>query len=70
MREKTLGCNHVCPMCRRKCDEDHNQGAGDRIHMCEGGHQIQGFGGSRHKVNSYAVTYGCHELEDDDMVFW
>ena len=38
--------------------------------MCEEGHQIQGFGGNMHKVNNRAITYGCHELLDEDRVVW
>lgn len=43
---------------------------GDRIHKCEEGHQIQAFGGNRHKANNYSVTFSCDQLEDEDMIFW
>jgi hypothetical protein len=42
----------------------------DRIHKCDEGHQIQGFGGNRHKLNNNAITFSCHELVDDDLVLW
>jgi len=42
----------------------------DRIHRCDEGHQIQGFGGNRAKINNRAITYGCHELLEEDMVAW
>jgi hypothetical protein len=61
----------MCPLCRRQCDQPHDYGIpANRIHKCENGHQIQGFGGNRHKLNNRAITYGCHELEEKDMVFW
>lgn len=61
----------MCPLCRRQCDQSHEDDAiTDRIHRCEEGHQIQGFGGNRHKANNKAITYGCHELVDEDMVLW
>ena len=71
MKAKTLGCDQMCPLCRRQCDRDHGVLVpADRIHKCEEGHQIQGFGGNRAKINNRAITHGCHELDEEDMVFW
>jgi hypothetical protein len=42
----------------------------DRIHKCDEGHQILGFGGNRHKMNNKAINYGCDELDDKDIVIW
>ena len=65
MKTKTLGCDQMCPLCRRQCDQSHDGDVlADRIHRCEEGHQIQGFGGNRHKLNNRSITYGCHELVD------
>ena len=71
MKTKTLGCDQMCPLCRRQCDQDHGVLVpADRIHKCEEGHQIQGFGGNRAKINNRAITHGCHELDEEDMVVW
>ena len=71
MKTKTLGCDQMCPLCRRQCDQAHDGDVlNDRIHRCEEGHQIQGFGGNRHKLNNRAITYGCHELNEQDKVLW
>ena len=40
MRQKTLGCDKVCPLCRRQCDQDHNEAIKERYHRCNEGHRI------------------------------
>jgi hypothetical protein len=41
LKDKTMGCFKSCPICRRKCDQDHPLGAAaGTIHSCERGHQI------------------------------
>jgi hypothetical protein len=50
MKTKTLGCDEMCPLCRKQCDQSHNnEASADRIHKCEEGHQLQGFGGNKWK---------------------
>lgn len=67
MRKNSVGCGHLCPLCRRKCEIIHKQA--DEDHSCnKSGHQILGFGGSYHARNKYAITYGCHELDNHDKV--
>ena len=69
MRQQSTGCFELCPLCRRKCDKNHDEAINERIHGCLAtGHQIIGFGGSFHARINFAITYGCHELEDNDMV--
>ena len=35
MKMKTLGCDEMCPLCRKQCDQSHNNEAStDRIHKC------------------------------------
>ena len=34
------------------------------------GHQIQGFGGNIDKYDNNAITFGCDEMDDKDMVNW
>ena len=71
MQTKMLGCDKMCPLCRRQCDRVHDiESLEDSIHCCETGHQIQGFGGNVHKSDNYAITFGCHELDDNDMVVY
>jgi hypothetical protein len=61
----------MCPLCRRQCDKVHDiESLEDRIHGCETGHQIQGFGGNKHKMDNYAITFGCHEMDEKDIVSW
>ena len=61
----------MCPLCRRKCDINHIEREDEQIHRCSiTGHQILGFGGSFHAKNDLAITYGCHEMENKDLVLF
>jgi hypothetical protein len=47
MLNKTLGCKEMCPLCRKQCDQCHDDEIPDhQVHRCDSGHQIQGFGGN------------------------
>ena len=71
MLAKILGCDQMCPFCKKQCDQAHEDDIKeDRIHRCQEGHQIGGFGGVRDKNYKKAITYGCHDLDDKDMVCW
>ncbi len=40
------------------------------IHSCSAtGHQIIGFGGSFFAKTNFTINFGCHELEDTDLVY-
>ena len=61
----------MCPLCRRKCDVNHIEREDEQIHRCSiAGHQLLGFGGSFHAKNDLAITYGCHEMENKDLVLF
>ena len=69
MRQQSTGCSQMCPLCRSKCDLQHVEREDEQQHNCSvAGHRIIGFGGSYHATNKYAITYGCHQLENDDRV--
>ena len=70
MLPKIFGCDQMCPLCGIQCDQYHDAEFEDRIHMCEEGHQILGFRGNRQKQDNNAITIGCHDLDDRDIITW
>ena len=61
----------MCPLCRRQCDQVHDDEIiENQIHCCDTGHQIQGFGGNMHKKDNNCITFGCHEMDNKDIVEW
>ena len=71
MLQKTLGCRELCPLCRKQCDQVHDDDIlENQIHSCDSGHQIQGFGGNMHAKLNNAITFGCYDPDNNDIVFW
>eukprot|EP00347_Sterkiella_histriomuscorum_P007511 403348639 len=69
LKEKFVGCDKFCPLCRMQCDAEHrvDQLLEDRIHECSQGHRIQGFGGNMIS-NKNAVIITCSDLKDNNNV--
>lgn len=61
-----MGCKEHCPMCRKQCDVDHkdHEEIKDQKHECRNGHQMQGFGGSKHFKDNFPILKSCNEIEN------
>ncbi|CAD8105644.1 unnamed protein product [Paramecium sonneborni] len=62
MKNIMNGCDQLCPMCNRKCDNEDYQDI-NHIHKCQNGHQLRGM--NKVLIGSSPSTYTCEEILDE-----
>jgi len=68
LKQKFIGCNKLCQLCGRKCDEDNSLGY--ELCRCYTGHRFKCFGGTIIERSNMPSFMFCDNINDRDLIIF